>query len=106
MFKKIILVLLGVVTPLAASSTELTEPRLVDDVQISTDGTYNFYNSDGWGAKGCPNAKYIYVRKNEATSADAILSVVLTSQSMGRTVFAKGVCRDQLYFKIEYIRQK
>lgn len=89
-----------------AFSFEWTEARVIDRIQMSANGVYYFVSQKGWGASGCPNAVHIFVRKNEAIAADAILSTVLSAQAQGKTIKARGECKDSNHFNIDYIIQK
>lgn len=84
---------------------ETTQERLIDDIHISTTGTYYFKSKQGWGAPGCPNATYIFIRKNQAPASEAILSLVLSSQAQNRTIYARGNCTDSKHFQLNYLVQ-
>lgn len=88
-----------------AYAEEYTEYRLVDRVQMDTYQATYFVSNQGWGAKGCPNARYIFTKESEDRLADHILSLVLSSQATGRTIKARGKCTDEHHFKISYIIQ-
>ncbi|MEZ8822890.1 hypothetical protein AB6E04_00930 [Vibrio amylolyticus] len=88
-----------------AHATEWTEPKLVERIHITSNGTYYFKVANGWGAPGCMEAPYIFLRKNEAAASEAILSVILASQATGRVIKARGTCYDKAHFKLEYIIQ-
>ena len=88
-----------------AYAEEYTEYRLVDRVQMDVNDYIYFASNQGWGAKDCPDARYIFIRKAEDRLADHILSLVLSSQATGRTIKAKGSCQDKLHFRVSYLIQ-
>ena len=89
-----------------AYAEEYTEYRLVDRVQMETNRAIYFASNQGWGVKGCPNAKYIYIKAGDDRLANQILSLVLSSQATGRKIKARGECTDdKARFRIKYIFQ-
>ncbi|MCG9684027.1 hypothetical protein L1D31_15815 [Vibrio sp. Isolate23] len=88
-----------------AYSLEWTEPHVVERVHITTNGTYYFKVADGWGAESCKKAAYVFLHKNEAVAADAVLSLVLASQATGKAIKARGVCQDSGHFRMDYVIQ-
>ncbi len=89
----------------AFAHAEDTEYRIVDSVHMDVNYTIFYASNQGWGAKGCPNARYILSRKAEDRLADHILSLVLSSQATGRTIKARGKCIDSGHFRITSIIQ-
>ena len=84
---------------------EITQKRIVDNIQMDASGTYYFSSNEGWGAPGCPNAKYIFIRKHQVPASEAMLSLVLSSQAQNRTIFARVNCTDAVHFQLNYIFQ-
>lgn len=89
----------------AFAHAEETAYRIVDRVQMDTHQTIYFTSHQGWGAKECPDAKYLFIREGEDRLAGHILSLVLSSQATGRTIKAKGSCHDNLHFRVSYLIQ-
>ena len=89
----------------AFAHAEDTEYRIVDHVRMDVNYNIYFASNQGWGAKGCPDARYIFIRKAEDRLADHILSLVLSSQATGRTIKARGECTDKTHFRVSYIFQ-
>lgn len=102
--KKFVVLGALIISPLIHAA-EWTEPKLVERIHIASNGTYYFKVASGWGAQGCKEAPYIFIRKNEAAAADAILSLVLASQSTGKAIKARGSCADNAHFKFDYVIQ-
>lgn len=88
-----------------AHAAELTEPRIVDHVQMDVNDVIYFASNQGWGAKGCPNATYIFIKRSEDGLVDHMLSLVLSSQVTGRTIRALGNCQDSRHFRVSYLYQ-
>ena len=84
---------------------ETTQARIVDRVQMDDAGTYYFYSEQGWGAPSCPKAPYIFIKKHEIPSSEAMLSLVLSSQAQNRTISGNGNCTDAMHFKLNYLVQ-
>lgn len=105
MKKILLLISLFSCSVLSANASEWTEPHIVERVHITSTGTYYFKVEDGWGAESCKKASYIFLRKNEAVAADAVLSLVLASQSTGKAIKAQGVCSDSNHFRLDYVIQ-
>ena len=90
----------------AFAHAEDTEYRIVDRVQMNVNDVIYFASNQGWGAKNCPNARYIFIRKSEDGLVDHILSLVLSSQATGRKIKARGECTDdKAHFRVSYIFQ-
>ena len=90
----------------AFAHAEDTEYRIVDHVRMDVNYNIYFASNQGWGAKNCPNARYIFIRKAEDRLADHILSLVLSSQATGRKIKARGECTDdKAHFRVSYIFQ-
>lgn len=104
MKKLLLLISLFSCSVLSANANEWTEPHIVERVQIDANGVYYFKVADGWGAERCKKAQYIFLRTN-ATAADAVLSLVLASQSTGKPIKARGVCTDSQHFQLNYVIQ-
>lgn len=85
---------------------ETTKARIIENVQIRTNGTSYFVSRLGWGAPSCPNAHFIHVNKADGVGADAILSLALSSQAQNRAVYAIGNCLDAMHFKLNYLIQE
>ncbi|WP_038175126.1 hypothetical protein [Vibrio pacinii] len=102
--KKLMAIISILMCPVAYSA-EWTEPHLVERIHITSNGTYYFKVADGWGAESCKKAPYIFLRKNEAVAADAVLSLVLASQSTGKAIKARGECSDSNHFRLDYVVQ-
>ncbi|TFH93056.1 hypothetical protein [Vibrio ouci] len=102
--KKFIYLVIVIFSPLV-HAVEWTEPKLVERIHITSNGTYYFKVASGWGAPSCKEAPYIFIRKNEAAAADAILSLILASQSTGKAIKARGTCADKAHFQFDYVIQ-
>ena len=87
-------------------SDETTKARIIENVQVRTNGTSYFVSRIGWGAPSCPNANFIHVNKADGVGADAILSLALSSQAQNRAVYAIGNCLDAMHFKLNYLIQE
>lgn len=103
---KILLLLSALLITPFVWAQEQTQPRTVDGVQMDAKGTYYFQSLKGWGAPGCPNAPYIFFYKHEVPAADGLLSLMLSSQALNRSVVALGNCTDSNHFKLTYIIQQ
>lgn len=88
-----------------AHAEENTEFRLVDRVHMDTNHTIYFASNQGWGAKGCPNVVFAYLKPAEDRLANHMLSLVLSSQATGRKIKARGNCTAGGHFKITYLIQ-
>jgi hypothetical protein len=88
-----------------AHAAEVTEYRTVDNVQMDANNAIYFASNQGWGAKGCPNARYIFILRAEDRLVDHMLSLVLSSQATGRTIRAQGNCTDSRHFRVTYLYQ-
>lgn len=104
MIKKVILLLTLLISTVTFAQ-EQTQPRTIDAIRINGNGTYYFKSLKGWGAPGCPNAAYIFFYKHEITAADGILSLLLSSQALNRSIIALGDCTDKTHFKLSYVIQ-
>lgn len=103
--KKLFILSALFITPFVFAE-EKTQPRTIDGIQMSASGTYYFSTEKGWGAPGCPNADYIFFYKHEVPAADGLLSLMLSSQALNRSVVALGNCTDSNHFKLTYIIQQ
>ncbi|MDC5837906.1 hypothetical protein OPW33_01015 [Vibrio europaeus] len=103
--RKLLLLITLLITPFVWAQ-EQTQPRTVDGVQINANGTYYFKSNKGWGAPGCTSAPYIFFYKHEVPAADGILSLMLSSQALNRSIIALGNCTDSNHFKLTYIIQQ
>ncbi|MDC5855189.1 hypothetical protein [Vibrio europaeus] len=103
--KKTLVLITLLITPFVWAQ-EQTQPRIVDSIHITVQGTYYFQSHSGWGAPGCPNATYIFLRKHQVPASEAILSVILSSQAMNRPIIATGNCTDTNHFNLTYIIQQ
>ncbi|MDC5822105.1 hypothetical protein OPW19_20030 [Vibrio europaeus] len=103
--KKLLLLIVLFTTPFVWAE-EQTQPRTIDRIQMSASGTYYFSTEKGWGAPGCPNAAHIFFYKHEVPAADGLLSLMLSSQALNRSIIALGNCTDSNHFKLTYIIQQ
>ncbi len=63
-------------------------------IQINdVDAYYYFKTSNGsWGAPECPQAEWVYIRSQEVSVADQMLSAALTAKIAGVNVRFRGTC--------------
>jgi predicted transcriptional regulator len=86
-----------------AIALEFAQPRPVSAIQITTGepgaaGAYYFISNGGWGAAGCPNAVYAFVRA-ERNQAKDLMAAVMLAKAMNTHVQLIGTCLNQNYFE-------
>lgn len=96
-------VLLGLIFTSNVIAEEWTETKPVDAVQISSSIIY-FKNESGWGASGCPTAKFIYVQASEAYANHFLQLGLAAKSNAGLELQARGTCGDENNFIMDYLK--
>jgi hypothetical protein len=91
------------------SAAEESQYNKVERIQVQGQGVgnaanYHFYNANGWGAPGCPNAVYAYLSADDS-GAKEIFSLAIAAKAQGSTVKFLGACKENTsnYFNVYYI---
>lgn len=100
---KSFLYLVCLLCSLPVFAAEVTESRTIERIQLDgVGGSFYFYNSAGWGAPGCPNAVYSYLR-NSTSGRQEIISIGLAAKVTNKKVQFEGTCPSASYFLISHI---
>ena len=102
---KIFVFIVLAIFSMSAFSVTSTKYHKISIIQVNGYDKYYYFKTENtqWEAPDCPDAVWAYVRTQDVSVADQILSVALAAKMSGKKVQFTGTCDNANYLRADRI---